>query len=65
VKQIYSRDFEYKGQGDAGNYFEVRCPECHELIRVAAMPWWDTHCKCGYNWQVIARGEKDENQDRE
>lgn len=43
---------------DAGCIYNVKCPECLDVIRVGDYSWWSTMCSCGRTWsvEVIAEG---------
>ena len=38
--------------GDAGESFDVYCPECEDKIACSDFGWWPTVCQCGYHWTV-------------
>lgn len=48
---------------DAGDVYELHCPECGDLVSLGTFhEWWDTTCQCGRQWSltIVAHGTRDE-----
>lgn len=37
---------------ECGPIYEMRCPKCHDRVRVATGQWWDEVCSCGIQWTL-------------
>ena len=63
MKEIETRDVSAAGSNDAGDLFEIECPECGSTVRLTSgSAWWDTKCSCGHKWKLtlVAKGYKEE-----
>lgn len=37
---------------DAGEVYEITCPECDSKVRWAKYAYWSKRCDCGYEWSI-------------
>jgi len=41
---------------EAGDTYELICPNCGSTVLWAPYGWWKAKCDCGYEWRVQVRG---------
>lgn len=58
VHRLYGYDIEHTGTCDAGEIYEITCPDCGEKVKLAeGSEYWSTDCSCGLKWSIQISAE--------